>query len=249
MEKISNFLEQSRMKDYILKSKLGESSLSTVWKAEHRTTGEAVALKQIPVAKLTRHLKNCLECEITFLSSVNHPNIIRLLNFFECEGCIILVLEFCAGGNLASYIRRRGRVQECMAKRFMQQLGAGLKVLKQNHVIHRDLKPENILLSCSECNPILKIADFGLSRILLPDESAETVCGSPLYMAPEILQFQRYDEKLLQNIKESTSLPFSHLVLPELHPECMDLCSRLLSINPDDRLSFEDFYQHNFLRT
>ncbi|KAL0449778.1 UNVERIFIED_CONTAM: Serine/threonine-protein kinase ATG1t [Sesamum latifolium] len=77
----------------------------------------------------------------------------------------------------------------------MQQLGAGLKVLKQNHIVHRDLKPENILLSCSDCNPILKIADFGLSRILLPDESAETVCGSPLYMAPEILQFQRYDEK------------------------------------------------------
>lgn len=112
-------------------------------------------------------------------------------------------------------------------------------------------------------------------RILLPDESAETVCGSPLYMAPEILQFQRYDEKvdmwsvgailfellngyppfhgrssvqLLQNIKASTSLPFCHLILPHLHPDCIDLCSRLLSINPDDRLSSEEFYQHNFLQ-
>ncbi|KAL2241218.1 UNVERIFIED_CONTAM: Serine/threonine-protein kinase ATG1t [Sesamum indicum] len=191
----SNFQEQS-LGDYVLRSKLGESSLSTVWRAEHRTTGEVVALKQIPLAKLTRHLRNCLDCELTFLSSVNHPNIIRLLDFFEYEGSIILALEFCAGGNLASYIQHHGRVQECVAKRFMQQLGAGLKVLKQNHIVHRDLKPENILLSCSDCNPILKIADFGLSRILLPDESAETVCGSPLYMAPEILQFQRYDEKV-----------------------------------------------------
>ncbi|KAL0350416.1 UNVERIFIED_CONTAM: Serine/threonine-protein kinase ATG1t [Sesamum radiatum] len=129
-----NFQEQS-LGDYVLRSKLGEGSLSTVWRAEHRTTGEVVALKQIPLAKLTRHLRNCLEC-------------------------------------------------------------AGLKVLKQNHIVHRDLKPENILLSCSDCNPILKIADFGLSRILLPHESAEMVCGSPLYMAPEILQFQRYDEKV-----------------------------------------------------
>ncbi|KAK4393817.1 Serine/threonine-protein kinase ATG1t [Sesamum angolense] len=153
-----NFQEQP-LGDYVLRSKLGESSLSTVWRAEHRTTGEVVALKQIPLAKLTRHLRNCLECELTFLSSVNHPNIIRLLDFFE----------------------HHGRVQECVAKRFMQQLGAGLK---------------NILLSCSDCNPILKIADFGLSRILLPHESAEMVCGSPLYMAPEILQFQRYDEKV-----------------------------------------------------
>ncbi|KAI3451492.1 hypothetical protein Pfo_008157 [Paulownia fortunei] len=267
-----NLVEQSPMGDYILRSKLGESSLSKVWKAEHRTTGEAVALKQIPVSKLTRHLRNCLECELTFLSSVNHPNIIRLLDFFKCEGCNILVLEFCAGGNLASYIQRHGRVQECIAKRFMQQLAAGLKVLKQNHIVHRDLKPENILLFGSECYPVLKIADFGLSRILLPDESAETVCGSPLYMAPEILQFQRYDEKVdmwsvgailfellngyppfhgrtsVQNIKASKSLPFSHLILPQLHPECVDLCSRLLSINPDDRLSSEEFDQHNFLQ-
>ncbi|KAL8473289.1 hypothetical protein ACS0TY_030210 [Phlomoides rotata] len=263
------------MEDYILGSKIVESSSSTVWKAERRTTGEAVVLKQIPAAKLGGHLRNCLECEVSFLSSVNHPNIIRLLDFFKCEGYIILVLEFCSGGNLASFIRRHGRVQECIAKRFMQQLGAGLKVLKQHHIVHRDLKPENVLLSGSECNFILKIADFGLSRILPPNESAETVCGSPFYMAPEILQFQRYDEKvdmwsigailfellngyppfhgrtnvqLLRNIKESTSLPFSRLILPQLHPDCVDLCLRLLSINPDDRLSYEEFCQHNFLQ-
>ncbi|KAL0343142.1 UNVERIFIED_CONTAM: Serine/threonine-protein kinase ATG1t [Sesamum angustifolium] len=171
-----NFQEQS-LGDYVLRSKLGESSLSTVWRAEHRTTGEVVALKQIPLAKLTRHLRNCLECELTFLSSVNHPNIIRLLDFFEYDGSIILVLEFCAGGNLASYIQHHGRVQECVAKRFMQQIGAGLKVLKQNHIVHRDLKPENILLSCSDCNPILKIADFGLSRILLPHDLQKWFVG------------------------------------------------------------------------
>ncbi|KAL0449779.1 UNVERIFIED_CONTAM: Serine/threonine-protein kinase ATG1t [Sesamum latifolium] len=79
----SNFQEQSTMGEYVLRSKLGENSLSTVWRAEHRTTGEVVALKQIPLSKLTRHLRNCLECELTFLFSVNHPNIIRLLDFFE----------------------------------------------------------------------------------------------------------------------------------------------------------------------
>lgn len=261
--------------EYVLRSKLGESSLSTVWEAEHRTTGQMVALKQIQVRKLTRHLKNCLECELSFLSSVNHPNIIRLLDVLEVKGCIVLVLEFCAGGNLASYIKHCGRVQECTAKRFMLQLGAGLKVLKSHNIIHRDLKPENILLSSCECDPVLKIADFGLSRILRLDEYAETVCGSPMYMAPEVLQFQRYDEKvdmwsigailfellngcppfhgrtsvqLLQHIKASTSPPFSRLVLPQLHPDSIDLCTRLLSTNPDNRLSFEEFYQHNFLQ-
>ncbi|KAK2981396.1 hypothetical protein RJ640_009967 [Escallonia rubra] len=90
--------------DYILGAKLGEGPLSTVRKAEHRTTGQVVVLKQ-------------------------------------AEGCVFLVLEFCAGGNLASYIKHHGRVQECMAKRFMSQLGAGLEVLNSHCIIHRDLKP------------------------------------------------------------------------------------------------------------
>ncbi|CAK9162550.1 unnamed protein product [Ilex paraguariensis] len=134
---------------------------------------------------------------------------------------------------------------------------------------------ENILLSSADSDAVLKIADFGLARILNPDDFAETVCGSPLYMAPEILHFQRYDEKvdmwsvgaiffellngnppfrgstnvqLLQNIKSSTCLPFSRLILSELNHDSVDLCSRLLSVNPENRLSFDEFYQHSFLR-
>ncbi|PPD84417.1 hypothetical protein GOBAR_DD18657 [Gossypium barbadense] len=215
-------LEPFTIGDYLLKSKLRESSVSIVWKAETKSSGEEVAVKQ-------------------------------------SESCLFLVLEFCAGGNLASYIRRYGRVQEQLARRFMQQLGAGLEVLQSHHIIHRDLKPENILLLGSKDDLVLKIADFGLSRSLDPGNYAQTVCGSPLYMAPEVLQFQSYDEKvdmwslgailfellnglppfhgrtsvqLLRNIKSSTCLPFSKLILPRLHPDCVDMCSRLLSVNP-----------------
>lgn len=74
--------------------------------------------------------------------------------------------------------------------------GDGLKILQSHHIIHRDLKPENILLSGKESDVVLKIADFGLSRRVLPDNYVETVCGSPFYMAPEVLQFQRYDYKV-----------------------------------------------------
>ncbi|TYH42435.1 hypothetical protein ES332_D11G063400v1 [Gossypium tomentosum] len=268
-------LEPFTIGDYLLKSKLRESSVSIVWKAETKSSGEEVAVKQFFLSKLNKHLANCLDCELNFLSSVNHPNIIRLLQVLQSESCLFLVLEFCAGGNLASYIRRYGRVQEQLARRFMQQLGAGLEVLQSHHIIHRDLKPENILLLGSKDDLVLKIADFGLSRSLDPGNYAQTVCGSPLYMAPEVLQFQSYDEKvdmwslgailfellnglppfhgrtsvqLLQNIKSSTCLPFSKLILPRLHPDCVDMCSRLLSVNPVDRLSFQEFYQHRFLR-
>ncbi|TYH99420.1 serine/threonine-protein kinase ATG1t isoform X2 [Gossypium hirsutum] len=265
-------LEPFTIGDYLLKSKLRESSVSIVWKAETKSSGEEVAVKQVFLSKLNKHLANCLDCELNFLSSVNHPNIIRLLHVLQSESCLFLVLEFCAGGNLASYIRRYGRVQEQLARRFMQQLGAGLEVLQSHHIVHRDLKPENILLSGSKDDLVLKIADFGLSRSLDPGNYAQTVCGSPLYMAPEVLQFQSYNEKVdmwslgailfellnghppfrgrtnVQNIKSSTCLPFSKLILPRLHPDCVDMCSRLLSVNPVDRLSFQEFYQHRFLR-
>ncbi|XP_055832191.1 serine/threonine-protein kinase ATG1t isoform X3 [Solanum dulcamara] len=259
--------------EYKLTCKLGGGSSSTVWKAEQRTTGKVVALKQIDLLRLTRQLKNCLDCELSFLSSVEHPNIIRLFDFFQAENSIFLVLEFCAGGDLAAYIRNHGRVQEGVARKFVKQIvGAGLEVLRMHQIIHRDLKPENILLSTMENDPILKIADFGLSRMLNPNDLAETVCGSPFYMAPEILQFKKYDDKVdmwslgailfellngyppfrgrsnVRNIKASLRLPFSELILPQLHPGCVDLCSRLLSIDPEKRISFKEFCQHDFLK-
>ncbi|XP_027330175.1 serine/threonine-protein kinase ATG1t isoform X1 [Abrus precatorius] len=260
---------------YVLKSKIGEGSFSVVWSAEHRPSGEEVAVKQVFLSQLNSHLKSCLDCEINFLSSVNHPNIIHLLHFFQDDGCVYLVLEFCAGGNLASYIRSHGRVQQQTARKFMQQLGSGLEVLHSQGIIHRDLKPENILLSSHGYDAVLKIADFGLSRIVRPGEYAETVCGSPLYMAPEVLQFQRYDDKadmwsvgailfellngyppfngrnnvqLLKNIRSCTCLPFSQWILSGLDPDCLDICSRLLCLNPVERLSFDEFYWHSFLR-
>ncbi|KAL0926206.1 hypothetical protein M5K25_002417 [Dendrobium thyrsiflorum] len=112
------------------------------------------------------------------------------------NGCIFLVLEFCAGGDLAAYIKQHGRLHEPIVRKFMIQLGSGLSVLHSNHIIHRDLKPENILLSTPTSDAVLKIADFGLSRVVHPGEFADAVCGSPLYMAPEVMQFQKYDNKV-----------------------------------------------------
>ncbi|KAG4389748.1 hypothetical protein GLYMA_06G150701v4 [Glycine max] len=113
---------------YLLKSKIGEGSFSAVWRAEQRPpTGDDVAVKQVFLSKLNPRLKACLDCEINFLSSVNHPNIIRLLHFFQYDGCVYLVLEFCAGGNLASYIQNHGRVHQQIARKFMQQLDKSIK--------------------------------------------------------------------------------------------------------------------------
>ncbi|CAA6660518.1 unnamed protein product [Spirodela intermedia] len=248
--------------------------MSVVWRAVHAPSGREVALKQVRLGELTAGMRASLDCEVSFLRSVRHPNIVRLLDVVRADGCMFLATEFCAGGNLADYIRQHGAICEQVSRKFMRQLGAGLEVLHAHHIIHGDLKPENLLLSSDGGDPVLKIADFGLSRVILPGQSVDKVCGSPPYMAPEMMRFQRYDEKidmwsvgailfellngyppfrgrsnvqLLENIKTSAGLPFSRLVLPGLHPDCVDLCRKLLCENPVDRISFREFYNHGFL--
>ncbi|KAG5575180.1 hypothetical protein H5410_055314 [Solanum commersonii] len=121
----------------------------------------------------------------------------------------------------------------------------------------------------------ISVSFYSWNRMLNPNDLAETVCGSPFYMAPEILEFKKYDDKvdmwslgaiffellngyppfrgrtsvqILRNIKASLRLPFFEPILPQLHPGCVDLCSRLLSVDPEKRISFKEFCRHDFLK-
>lgn len=259
--------------DYIVGRQIGSGSFSVVWHARHRVHGTEVAIKEIATGRLNKKLQESLMSEIFILKKINHPNIIRLHDIIEVPGKINLVLEYCRGGDLSMYIQRHGKVPEAIAKHFMQQLVAGLQMLRDNNLIHRDLKPQNLLLSTNDNNSILKIADFGFARSLQPRGLAETLCGSPLYMAPEIMQLQKYDAKadlwsvgailfqlvtgktpftgnnqiqLLQNIVKSTELQFPS-DSNNLSSECKDLCQKLLRRNPVERLTFEEFFNHPYL--
>ncbi|OVA17775.1 Protein kinase domain [Macleaya cordata] len=182
--------------DYIVGRQIGSGSFSVVWHARHRVHGLEVAIKEIGMDRLSKKLQESLLSEIVILKKINHPNIIHLYDIIQVPGRINLVLEYCRGGDLSRYIQRHERIPEETAKHFMQQLAAGLQILRQNNLIHRDLKPQNLLLSTNANNFVLKIADFGFARSLQPRGLAETLCGSPLYMAPEIMQLQKYDAKV-----------------------------------------------------
>ncbi|KAK9055530.1 hypothetical protein SSX86_026614 [Deinandra increscens subsp. villosa] len=259
--------------DYVVGKQIGSGSFSVVWHARHKVHGTEVAIKEILTGKLNRKLEESLMSEIDILRNVNHPNIIRLHDMIKEPGKIHLVLEYCKGGDLSMFIQRRqGRIPKSTSLHFMQQLAAGLKVLRDNQIIHRDLKPQNLLLSTNDDDSTLKIADFGFARSLQPRNLAETLCGSPLYMAPEIMQLHKYDAKadlwsvgailfqlvtgrtpftgnnqiqLLQNIMKSTELQFPPDV-KDLSPECIDLCRKLLRQNPVERLTFEEFFTHPY---
>ncbi|XP_042427439.1 serine/threonine-protein kinase ATG1c-like isoform X2 [Zingiber officinale] len=258
--------------DYIIGQQIGAGAFSTVWRARHRVRGTEVAVKEIVMDRLSKKLQENLLSEVSILRRINHPNIIALYDFIQTSGRIYLVLEYCKDGDLSVYIQNHGRVPEIIAKHFMQQLASGLQVLRDNNVIHRDLKPQNLLLSTHGGNFVLKIADFGFARSLAPRGLAETLCGSPLYMAPEVMQFQKYDAKadlwsvgiilyqlvtgktpftgnsqiqLLQNVLKTNELHFPFDC--NLSSECVDLCQKLLRRNAVERLTFEEFFNHQFL--
>ncbi|GAA0180956.1 non-receptor serine/threonine protein kinase [Lithospermum erythrorhizon] len=260
--------------DYVVGRQIGQGSFSTVWHARHRAHGTEVAIKEIVMTRLNNKLQESLKSEIFILKKVDHPNIIRLHDMIEEYGKMYIILEYCRGGDLSMYLQKRqGRIPEATAKHFMQHLASGLKILRDNNVIHRDLKPQNLLLSRNDDSATLKIADFGFARSLHPRGLAETLCGSPLYMAPEIMQLQKYDAKadlwsvgailfqlvtgrtpytgnnqlqLLQNIVRSNDLQFPQ-DSKDLSPDCINLCRKLLRRNPVERLTFEEFFSHPFL--
>ncbi|XP_038874388.1 serine/threonine-protein kinase ATG1a isoform X2 [Benincasa hispida] len=261
--------------NYILGEKLGSGSFAVVWKSRHRHLGTVVAVKEIQRKQLSPKVCDSLFREISILSTINHPNIIRLFEAIQTDDRIYLVLEYCDGGDLWDYINLHGKVSEAVARNLMRQLAAGLKVLQEKHLIHRDLKPQNLLLSSNEGTSVLKIGDFGFARSLADQMLADTLCGSPLYMAPEIIQNKKYDAKadlwsvgailfqlltgkppfsgnhplqLFQNIFESTELRFPKGALEELHPDSLNLCRSLLRQNPVERLSFKEFFNHKFFQ-
>ncbi|KAL4427734.1 hypothetical protein ABPG75_001832 [Micractinium tetrahymenae] len=260
---------------WALSTHIGAGSFAIVWRARHVDTGAEAAIKEINLSKLNSKLRQSLESEVSILKRVRHGNIVTLLEVIEEEGRLFLVMEYCAGGDLAHFLRRVKRVPEAVARHLMRQLAAGLREMWAHHLVHRDLKPQNLLLSASAPDATLKIADFGFARNLQPQGLAETLCGSPLYMAPEILHFHKYDAKadlwsigtilyelvvgrppftganqfqLLRCI-ERNEARVPEGIAAQLSPPCRHLIHCLLRRNPVERLSFEEFFRHPFVAT
>lgn len=176
----------------VTKTKLGEGTFSKVYKGFIQRQ-DLVAVKKINMEKIEKHRAN-LEDEIRIMKSLKHENIVNLLDVVtQKDGQIYLIIEHCADGDLKHYLKKRP-MREKHAKHYLKQLMEGLKYLKTQNVMHRDLKPQNLLLTNDK--QTLKISDFGFAKVLSSDESmAETMCGTPYYMAPEIMHNKKYLSK------------------------------------------------------
>lgn len=175
-----------RIGRWICELQIGVGSFSTVWKARAVDSDAQAAIKIIPITKMNGKLQKCLRREISTLLSIRHPHVVRLYDVEEFKDIICLITEYCCNGELSRWENRSSRDNV----KIMQQLMTGLHYLHDQGFIHRDLKPQNVLFdSCHD----VKIADFGFACQLQDQHLAETLCGSPLYMAPEILLQRPYD--------------------------------------------------------
>uniref|UniRef100_F1L2B0 non-specific serine/threonine protein kinase n=1 Tax=Ascaris suum TaxID=6253 RepID=F1L2B0_ASCSU len=263
---------------YNICERIGGGSFSTVYKgisASPAANGVrlTVAIKcmDMHAANASKLSSDCVVSEIKILKSLKHRNIVRLYDFQWDKRNVYLIMEYCGGGDLASFIHQHGSLPEAVTRRFFRQLASALFYMRAMNIAHMDLKPQNILLTNRQ-RPFIKISDFGLSQYLKKDEAASSFRGSPLYMAPEIFTRQKYDsrvdlwsagvilyeclygrppfttesyEKLVEQILSHESIKFPLNV--QLSFECLDLLQGLLVRNPHHRMKFENFFAHPFV--
>ncbi|CAI5465702.1 unnamed protein product [Closterium sp. Yama58-4] len=183
-----------RIGEYEVGGTLGEGTFAKVKYAVHATTGEPVAMKVLDKEKIIRHkMVDQIKREISVMKLVRHPNVVRLYEVLASRTKIYIILEFVTGGELFDKIVNKGRLEEEEARRYFQQLIDAMEYCHSKGVAHRDLKPENLLLDSKDN---IKISDFGLSALpqqVRADGLLHTTCGTPNYVAPEVLSDRGYN--------------------------------------------------------
>lgn len=180
----SHKVERSPLEKYTIIREINHGAFSKVYKAKVNETGEYVALKKMSKKKLTMRQKENILREASIHKTLNHPNIVRFIEFFQTEEEYVLVLELMNGGELFERIEKVEYLTESDARIIIRDVALGIKYLHDNGIVHRDIKPENIVFATVGLTPV-KLCDFGLSKILT-DNVTETPCGTVGYLAPEI---------------------------------------------------------------
>ncbi|CAG7815755.1 unnamed protein product [Allacma fusca] len=175
---------------YVLGETLGLGTFGKVKIGEHQLTGHKVAVKILNRQKIkSLDVVGKIRREIQNLKLFRHPHIIKLYQVISTPTDIFMIMEYVSGGELFDYIVKHGKLKEHEARRFFQQIISGVDYCHRHMIVHRDLKPENLLL---DHNLHVKIADFGLSNMMMDGDFLRTSCGSPNYAAPEVISGKLY---------------------------------------------------------
>ncbi|KAK9814362.1 hypothetical protein WJX72_004541 [[Myrmecia] bisecta] len=263
---------RKRVGRYYVGRTLGEGTYAKVKYGQHMDTGEAVAIKVLNKDELIRaDMVSQIKREIRIMKNLHHPNVVDLKEVVASKDKVYMVMELMAGGELFDKVVAEGPFKEEEGRRVLQQLLDGLEYVHKQGIYHRDLKPENVLLSADGS---VKLSDFGLGA--LPTHGREdgllrTTCGTPNYVAPEVLQRNGYEGApadiwslgVCLYVVMAGSLPFDEPNLPSLFrkisradystpiwfsPGLCQVLQGMLQPDPEKRATIEQLRQHPWVR-
>ncbi|KAM4841903.1 serine/threonine-protein kinase DCLK3 [Thomomys bottae] len=254
---------------------IGDGNFAIVKECRHRETRQAYAMKIIDKAKL-KGKEDIVDSEILIVQSLSHPNIVKLHEVYETQTDIYLIMEYVQGGDLFDAIIESVKFPEPEAALMFKDLCKALVHMHDKSIVHRDLKPENLLVQRNEDkSTTLKLADFGLAKHVV--RPIFTVCGTPTYVAPEILSEKGYglevdmwaagvilyillcgfppfrsperDQDELFSIIQLGHFEFLAPYWDNISDDAKDLVSRLLVVDPPKRYTAHQVLQHPWIET
>lgn len=245
---------------------LGKGAFGKVSLAIHKLTGLKVAIKSIDKAYMKdEHRRRKVFQEVFTMRRIRHHNVVRLFEVFESSRHFNMVLEYCGGGDLLHFVKTRGKLPESEAKLIFYQVTEAISACQSRGIVHRDIKLDNILMDTRLTTA--KLCDFGVSRMAVRGQRISDQCGTPAYIAPEIIVDCGYDAFYVDLWSMGVMLyamvvgtvPFRAGTLPELHklilrgkyvlpdhlsPELQHLIAGLLQLVPHNRLQLEEILVH-----
>ena len=250
---------------------LGSGSFGTVYLVKHKQLHRYFAMKVIKKVKKNKNDEENLMNEINILKKLDHPNILKITDFYAQKNEYDIITEYCQEGELFHEIKQYAPFNETIAGHYMKQILTAVCYCHGMDIVHRDLKPENILIvkrSKNNCHPI-KIIDFGTAKIFNKEKSENLVIGSAYYIAPEVLQrnytekcdiwscgvimyilltgrppfYGNTDDEIIYRIK-SGKYDLTKYPWGVISKEAKELIKTLLQPNPNLRLSAEQALKH-----
>ena len=280
---IINYHHNSPCSQYHIIKKLGQGGYGCVWKVKSMKTGLIRAMKKIP-KHLTKHNNThshnnmtAIINEIELLKQLDHPNIVKIFEYFIDNEGYYLITELCSKGELFDVIRANTRLSEAVTANIMYQLFRAVNYCHYTkNIIHRDLKPENILIESFDSTSgfyNIKVIDFGCAKIYEKHKKENKVIGSVYYISPEVLS-KNYNEKcdvwscgvilylllsgkvpfngrndleILEKIQQG-SFSFNYMVFDTISDDAKDLIKKCLEVNVAKRISAKDALKHKWFK-
>ncbi len=253
---------------YKIGRSIGHGAFGKVNIALHILSGHIVAIKSFNKLK-NKFPRHKILAEIKLMKKLrNHKNIIKLFEYLETETYFCIIMENIPGGNLLNIINKMSKIPEKLSKYIFKQLIEGIKYIQNQGIVHRDIKPDNILI---DLNNTIKICDFGVSKEVKQNQLLKDSCGTPAFVAPEILLDSPYDpfkcdiwsSGVVLYTMLSGVVPFRGNNDHQLHKsilsgkftqlndisiECQDLISKLLEVNPNKRIKIDNILSHKWFK-